>query len=287
MLERVKFFSINDLSINYYIKIVEEKLNNFAKNKKYQDIEDILELYNVKLFIENKIFLKTWEEYQIIEYKNKIYDIDAILKNFFIKINDKSITEILSKLKILYSDDFWELFEKYEVFKKINKESFKKIINKKEIPILKILSHKKLVQYYEEAIKEYFIKNIDKSAELLIDTFLSEKNENEKQLFIPKSLTKDDRIEILNTYVSDELKKFNYLKIILKSSSQKDLILTPFLKIKAKKAYESILKNYFDNSNSFCYNLSIEFKKNQFYGKVIEELETEDKALFKVNYSLD
>ena len=88
MLERVKFFSINDLSINYYIKIVKEKLNNF----------------------------------------------------------DKSITEILSKLKILYSDDFLELFEKYEVFKKINKESFKKIINKKEIPILKILFHKKLVQ---------------------------------------------------------------------------------------------------------------------------------------------
>lgn len=88
MSERVKFFSINDLSINYYIKIVKEKLNNF----------------------------------------------------------DKSITEILSKLKILYSDDFLELFEKYEVFKKINKESFKKIINKKEIPILKILFHKKLVQ---------------------------------------------------------------------------------------------------------------------------------------------
>ncbi len=193
----------------------------------------------------------------------------------------------MSKLKILYSDDFLELFEKYEVFKKINKESFKKIINKKEIPILKILFHKKLVQYYEETIKEYFMNNIDKSAELLIDTFLSEKNENEKQLFIPKSLTKDDRIEILNTYVSDELKKFNYLKIILKSSSQKDLILTPFLKIKAKKAYESILKNYFDNSNSFCYNLSIEFKKNQFYGKVIEELETKDKFLLKVNYSLD
>lgn len=88
MSERVKFFSINDLSINYYIKIVEEKLNNF----------------------------------------------------------DKNITEILSKLKILYSDDFLELFEKYEVFKKINKENFKKIIIKKEIPILKILFHKKLVQ---------------------------------------------------------------------------------------------------------------------------------------------
>ncbi len=51
MSERVKFFSINDLSINYYIKIVEEKLNNFDKNKRYQDIEDILELYNVKLFL--------------------------------------------------------------------------------------------------------------------------------------------------------------------------------------------------------------------------------------------
>ena len=28
-------------------------------------------------------------------------------------------------------------------------------------------------------------------------------------------------IKIVNTYVSDELKKFNYLKIILKSNSQK------------------------------------------------------------------
>lgn len=35
MSERVKFFSINDLSINYYIKIVKEKLNNFDKNKRH------------------------------------------------------------------------------------------------------------------------------------------------------------------------------------------------------------------------------------------------------------
>ena len=52
-------------------------------------------------------------------------------------------------------------------------------------------------------------------------------------------------IKIVNTYVSDELKKFNYLKIILKSNSQKDLILTPFLKIKAKKAYLKYIKKLF------------------------------------------
>ncbi len=286
-MRKIKFFSKHDLSIGFFIKEVEKKLDNLREDTQYKDIEDILELYNVKLFIENDIFLKTWTKFQIENYKNKISFIDFILKDFFLRINNLNIIDIIANLSVMYSNDFWKLFEKYEIYRKIEEENFKKIINQKKYYITEILSHKKLVNYYGKVIREYFMENINTGAELLINAFLSEKEENEKQLFIPKSLTRTDKEKIMNMYVESDLNKFNYLKIILKSTSQKDLVLTPFFKREVKKAYDNILEKYFKNNDSYSYGVSLKFEENQFYGKVKSEKEYDKKFISERSYSLN
>ena len=57
MRDRIKFFSVYDLSIGFYIDKLKEKLDLFNSNIEYNDINDILELMNIKCFVENNICL--------------------------------------------------------------------------------------------------------------------------------------------------------------------------------------------------------------------------------------
>ena len=47
-MERVQYYEINDLAIGYHIKSMEKVIKSFDKNKKYDDINDIIELNNIR-----------------------------------------------------------------------------------------------------------------------------------------------------------------------------------------------------------------------------------------------
>lgn len=54
MFERAKFYSIDDLGNNLELTRAEEILDAYDEGKEFEDINDIIELYNVKLFLDNQ-----------------------------------------------------------------------------------------------------------------------------------------------------------------------------------------------------------------------------------------
>ena len=71
MFERAKFYSIDDLGNNLELTRAEEILEAYDEGKEFEDINDIIELYNVKLFLDNHLALKKWTEEQIANYIKK------------------------------------------------------------------------------------------------------------------------------------------------------------------------------------------------------------------------
>ena len=61
MFERAKFYSIDDLGNNLELTRAEEILEAYDEGKEFEDINDIIELYNVKLFLDNHLALKKME----------------------------------------------------------------------------------------------------------------------------------------------------------------------------------------------------------------------------------
>lgn len=55
-LKRVVFYSKEDMSAGHNLKNAEELLRSFSLEK-HADINDFLELYNVKLYFDNNLFL--------------------------------------------------------------------------------------------------------------------------------------------------------------------------------------------------------------------------------------
>lgn len=60
-MERVIFYSPNDWAGGYNLKKTEELLETYDENNNYNDINDLLEFYNINKYIENGVYLKEWD----------------------------------------------------------------------------------------------------------------------------------------------------------------------------------------------------------------------------------
>lgn len=151
-----------------------------------------------------------------------------------------------------------------------------------------ILYYKSIVQYYDDVIKNYLLSHNDDSVELYLDEYFELKENNQKPMFFPQSLTKEEKEGQLNLYVTEDFKKINYFQTILKSFSHEKLGLSPLLKRNVKKIYDKLLDSYFKASeNVFTYGYNIKFQKEQFVDKVYSKTNGDGNFVAEMQYSLD
>ena len=98
---RIKFYSVNDLSSGYNLSKIEKLLTQYHEGKEVNDINDIIELYNINKFFENKMHLTNWTFDDIDFYEKTAKSYLGVIARFI-----KSIMMILLKFYIMRSIDF-------------------------------------------------------------------------------------------------------------------------------------------------------------------------------------
>ena len=58
----IKFYGVNDLASGHALKNAEDIIESFDATQIYTDINKILELYNIKQYFDNEIYLVSWDE---------------------------------------------------------------------------------------------------------------------------------------------------------------------------------------------------------------------------------
>jgi hypothetical protein len=99
MPERIKFYSASDWSSGYYLEKAENRLLQNNIDIQHLDINDIIELYNVSLFFDNKVYLKTWDEEKISTYILRIKNIKGIIGKYMSLINEDNLEEHYKKIE--------------------------------------------------------------------------------------------------------------------------------------------------------------------------------------------
>lgn len=259
MIQRVKFYSKNDMANYYDLKLIQDKLKELIKEKENYNINEILEFFNIIKFVESEIYLPDWSEEYIRYYKKIPKKLKEIIGKYISKIENTNIIEIFLSVDIMYITDFWEIFDRYSLYKKIQNEKFIELLNNNRDNLYCILKFKSIVRRYSDGLKQFLIESTS-SAELLLREYIEEKDYSKGNLFFPESLTLNEKKEILEKYIDNENVNLNYLKLITKGQ---DLLLSPKIKLKAKIRYEKEIEKYFSNGSSFSYGVSISFSKTQ------------------------
>ena len=141
---RVRFYSKEDLSNVFFIQKAEPILRA-NKTPNETDINEILELYHIKQYIDNGLYLTSWTKEDIETFKQKSKMYDEVIVKFMSNINDNNILEFHKQILFDYLESFWTLVEKYNFLNKISHDNFAKILNNEGNLIERFLALPKLV----------------------------------------------------------------------------------------------------------------------------------------------
>ena len=255
---RVRFYSKYDMSIGFYIRRVANIIENFNAEQKITDINEILELYNIQLFISNKIYPTHWDEQQRKNYTEVAKLFSKTIGIFFSEININLLDQFFETLEYDYRDDFWELIEKYTVYEKVSRSMFIKLLSSKKFYLTQVLRCKKIVNYFSDEILSYMETNAN-SITILLNYFLVIPNNEDEKYYFPPKIFGEKMISILEKYISSPTPNSNYLKLLSKSKSINKVKLPSRLKLKAKRKYEEQIESSFSTSDGLKYSVEVRF----------------------------
>jgi hypothetical protein len=260
---RVEFYSKEDMAGGYQLSKGENILRNETK-RNIVDINDILELYHIKKYLDNELYLKTWTESDIIEFKQKVIEYGKIIGQFMSTINDSNVIDYFEHLSHGYINSFWELVNNHKIYKKIARENLEKILTKNPHEISNILSHQNLVNHYNSILKK-FLMIYPQSAEILLSIYEAKKDlNNQSKKYLPQSLTIIDKENIVSNYIDSDDTNLNYISLIKNARNQDKFKLSDKIRLKAKRKEKKDTEEIFSKKNTAIqkYGVSISYPKN-------------------------
>jgi len=259
----IKFYSSADLSSGYSLDKAESILKSFSIEDEYTDINRVIELFNIKKFIDDGMHMQRWSDDDFNYYKRITEEFDPIIAIFFASINDENFLQLLEDVDMEYSSDFWFLVSRFKVYKKISKEVFNQALDLTRVHLWDdVLQQKDIVNAYGQVIADCMTKSTG-SACLLMAQFLENKRFSQDKLWFPKELTGEMREAILLDYIASDDANPNYLKLIVESQSSLDLPLSDKTRLEARRKYDAYWKAHFEENNGLEYGMQVGFSKDQ------------------------
>lgn len=273
----VKYYSDYDMSIGWYLEKAEKVINSFDENSSHDDINYILELYNISLLFDSQGRLNAWNDVYYCDLKSKVNRFIPIISKYFSNLDILKIKSFYNKISRQYQEDFWKLFSRFKVYKKIKNEEFLSILYEFNVSVYLILIHQIIVKYYDNEISDY-MKHSRLTAVILIKHYLVKK---EIKYYIPESLLLEDQLTIIENYINSKEANPNYLELLYESRSRKEFPISDKIRLKAKRRYSELVGKDSISESGFLYNLTVSFSDIKEAIRVFDE----DILNYKVMYS--
>ncbi|WP_062052532.1 hypothetical protein [Bacillus sp. JCM 19034] len=150
-MDRVKFYSKNDLAYGWELNKVIERIEENAIEKDWS-LEDVIEFFNILKYVQVDRFAEYIQEKTNVICTNYSKKIKARIGKF-ISTNKSFIISKYDDTNYSGTEDFLEIVEKYKLYEDISHLEFKTFLDKDSVPLYMVLKHKKIVEHFDDIVK--------------------------------------------------------------------------------------------------------------------------------------
>lgn len=256
-MEKAKYFSDDDWSIGRALERAEKVLAEYERGAQCSDINSALELYNIQKLFQIGAKLPDWSEEYFCQLTQNAAGHSSTIGAFWKTVEDKNFIETYKNTEKLYRDNFWEEFERHKTYRRVSKETFRFFLKTQKPLITYILRQKEVVREYGQELAEHMLDD-PQSAELLLDHYLGL---DKAPCFLPNELSAEQKVQILEKYISSDDCNMNYLQSLLNGriTNNKEFPVTPRLKQRAQKRLDAFWKNHFEIHQGVETSVGVEF----------------------------
>ncbi|OJU55150.1 MAG: hypothetical protein BGN96_12505 [Bacteroidales bacterium 45-6] len=255
---RIKFYSKYDGAGFNNLEKAEEILINFDQNKDY-NINDIIELYEIKQYVDNDVYLPKWSPEEIENYKFVSKIMRTVIVRFWQKINDSNLLELFESLECwTVQDSFWELMENVSAYKQISNEVFGTLITTCNVNLRAILYREKIVKCFTKELRDFLLLH-EETAELILSQYVEKHDREWQDLHFPKSLSLKDKEDIISRYLDTENPNLNYVSLVLNVKKLDHLNISDKTRLKAKNVDDRLSEELLNQGLIFENGVQVTF----------------------------
>ena len=280
MKHRVHWFSVNDLSVGFYLPRIEEILHDFKPGNEIRDVNDILEVYEITKFVAYKAYPKSWghDELSIVEH------FKPNVAKYFKRITKLDFPNTYRLVDICLRDTFWEVIDVFGIKGLIDENSLREAFSK-SWELREFMYRENLVERHGSLMRK-LLKSNPHSAEWLLDEYVAEHSAGGyKSMFFPKDLTEEDVLKILEEYISSDDPNLNYVRLLEHTKMIHTFKVSPSIRLKAKRKAKLLNDKIFtsDSATRMHYAHSVIIRPNA----ASKTIEYDEKGTQCVVYDLE
>ena len=227
----------------------------------YSDINDVLELYNLKKYIDNDIFLESWSQEDIVLFRQKAKEYGSIVSKFMATISNENIESFYNNIIFNYKSSFWEIVNNQGFYKNISSEKIKAVLDNNPHIIRTILRNEKIVNHYNNVVRTFMLAHPE-SAEIILSIYEIKPDNIKEPLYLPKNLTIKDKENIIDNYLDWDGANYNYFIIIRNARNGNDFRLSDKIRLKAQKLHDKRTQDFFATNTGIKFGISICFSED-------------------------
>lgn len=258
---RVSFYGPNDYGTYHSIKRCKEIIRD-NECRQIETINDAIEINEV------------WRVIRCVPeaFTDLDLDTDRTVKRLYSKacafahseLLNNSLLDVYESIEWQYIDNFWNLVASTKAYDKINPDEIGELLRRHSLCIANVMSHFGMVQKFDHQIRAALLKNVDAAVSIIVGYFGADGRSKEK-LYLPPSLTGSDIDEIVLRFLSKKNPNLNYVQVLMNwpSAAAKDYSPSIEVRIKAKRRYEELSKQLFDETGSIEYGIEASISGNQ------------------------
>lgn len=257
LLGRVVFYSASDLSAGGHLQDAEPILRGFNPGLPHTDANEVLELYNIQLYIEAECRLRTWTDNDMNQFKQTVKSFKPFIVAFASRLDESTFAVEYAKVEVDLKPTFWTLFALYKSYERVSEERIKDELQIDDGLIDILLRNKALVAAYDNVLADY-MRRSKGCIDLLLSAYLLELDFPDKKPIIPTSLSLADKEQMISAFVESNTPNISLLRIIEQAKDSNELRLSAETKLKAKRKAVSLYSNMMNNVIKMTYSLGIE-----------------------------
>jgi hypothetical protein len=238
---RVIFFSDNDLSISHYYDRIKTIINDYPIE--YNNISEIIELYQVKKFIDSDFFNNIIDDKFQLKCGTLRNEAFPLIYNFFDSIKNKLLDNYIIISPYQYKKSFWEIIEKINFYKNIDEEQFQELSNITPLNIL--LKFPNMVSFFNKILKERILAD-DNAVVLILENYIIDSILYTQEKYNLPKLSNIEINKIFEKYINTLNPNPNYLDAIELFDKK---MLDPKIKLEARKQSLKIKEIFFKDKN--------------------------------------
>ena len=241
------------MSISYYLQNAEEIIEKYHKGWRPDEVNDVIELYNIWLFVDNDIYMKSWSEETLNEIRG--YKDDVV--PYFSKLNESSWVGVYKQVEFSYRHNFWEIIDRFNIKNFISKTTLDEALLENSYDLRYLLQRERLVKKNNELLAT-LLKENEHTAEWLLSEFVEDdKFGNHEHMYFPSALTLQDRENIISAYLDLPEPNLNYIRLVLVAKKDSNLRLSDDVVLKAKNVEGELNNKYFNEGNIVHFKYSV------------------------------